>query len=424
MMVVDERSRRRVGPAKPHPAVEAVEGYWRLCRDCYDGRPECITGYLPRDPDAAYGEWDAILARTHYWHAFTRTIQGVVGLTFAEPPELEADEAVTEWAEEDVTGFAEPLTDLAIRAATELYITGRCYLWVDWAEARQAPCIMLVRAEDVPQWRSDQMGLSQVSVCQTVYEADPEDPWGMVCVPEVRVLMRRESVACVSYLWRDDKWVEAGVRMPTVRGMPLEDLPVHVLDITDNRGYDPGLPPLRGLAAANLAVYSTSAQIEKIAYAAGSPTPTLTRMAGVDGEDSTVRIGSTSVIALADGDSLDWVQADPGSITALRELAADKTAQMMALGARILETKATRPESGIALRVRTAAERGVMQQVAMALDRGITRALEQAAAWMGSPAPTWATSKAFGAAAQADVDEEQAAPPAEEAGPDAVPDRR
>ena len=388
-----KKSAQGDGPASPHPSFTKVYPYICMCRDAYEGTEERVRDFIPGDEAESWSEWAALVKRTTYWGAFQRTVAGIVGLTFTDEPVLTGSERIVEWAKKDVSGYMEPLDDLAIQIATEVYITGRVGIWVDFNEAKGAPKLCVIRAEDIPNWAMDDRGLKRVNM---TYDAIvPKGDWEYQTRKRVKVLTRETGVVETIIYEKDEKkqkWNEIERYTPVVATEPLPELPFTLIDITDGKGWRPGLPPLRALASMSFGIYATAAQIEKIAYHAGSPTPYIKR--SNPNQDSHISIGATSVAELEQGDELGYMEASGGSIESLIKLQDVKTQQLVSLGARLLDVGSA-GESGIALKVRSAAERGILSQTASALDRGITHALSFAAKFWKQPAPSWKTVKNF-----------------------------
>jgi hypothetical protein len=138
------------------------------------------------------------------------------------------------------------------------------------------------------------------------------------------------------------------------------------------------------LANINIAHYRNSADYEESVFMCGQSTPTLTGMTKDWWENvlnKTVRLGSRSAVALPVGAALQLIQAAPNGL--VREAMQDKERQMVALGARLIQTN-TVQRTATEAKIESASELSVLSTCANNVAAGYTKALQWAGMFAGT----------------------------------------
>jgi hypothetical protein len=147
-------------------------------------------------------------------------------------------------------------------------------------------------------------------------------------------------------------------------------------------------PPMLDIATMNIAHYRNSADYEESVFMCGQPTPTLTGMTQPWWEDvlkKTVRLGSRSAVPLPVGAALELVQAEPNGL--VREAMQDKERQMVALGARLIQSTNVQ-RTATEARIETASEMSVLNLCANNVAAAYTKCLAWAGLFAGVAAPS------------------------------------
>jgi hypothetical protein len=346
-----------------HSEYEAAFADWALCEDAAAGESAVKAArekYLPR-PNAHdhtvrnIERYHSYVQRAVYYNATGRTLAGLLGLAFGEPPDIKLPPGI-DFAEEDLSGTGLPLIQHAQATLAEILKSGRGGLLVDYpplaasvSKAEQnrgavRPTVSFYRASDVINWRTAQRGgktvLSMV-VLKECYEQP--DGFGVSAEDQYRVL-RLEDTYQVE-IWRkvqgDDgriHWVMAESYVPKQgTGQPWAEIPFTFVGAKNNDwSVDPA--PLYDIATLNISHYRNSADYEDSVFVCGQPQYWI---AGLDLEwrdhleKSGLYIGARSPILLPQNGSMGIAQAQPNTLA--KEAMSAKEAQMAALGARLIQ---------------------------------------------------------------------------------------
>jgi hypothetical protein len=195
-----------------HPQYVKRANEWQRCRDCVDGQDAVYLRryeYLPKLKDQTDADYKAYQRRALFFNATQRTVEGMVGLVFRKPPQVEAPAGMKPMLD-DVTMADDPLPGFAQGMVEEVLQTGRFGLLIDFprvdepaptvaqAEASGArPFITGYQAESVLNWEQERidnaMALTRVVLMEEYSEPDPADEFARLCGPQIRVLDLSQS---------------------------------------------------------------------------------------------------------------------------------------------------------------------------------------------------------------------------------------
>jgi hypothetical protein len=400
------------------PEVQAKVAQWQVIRDCISGQ-DAIKGatadYLPmpnaddKSPDNV-ARYLAYLKRAVFYNVTGRTHRGLVSLAFAEEPTIQLAPQL-EGLLTNVDGAGISLEQQARATLGEVAATGRCGLLVDYPPVdvpvsktqltafRLQPTIRSYLPQDIINWRVAIVGGSRVLTLVVLQEAIavPTDDFVSQVVKQWRVLRLVPNDAGVF------RYVVTVYRMPTnasqmgytaitaleqyepldFQGRPWSFIPFMACG-SENNEISIDSSPLLDLAYLNLAHYCNSADYEESVFMCGQPTPTITGMTKDWWEnvlDKTVRLGSRSAVPLPIGADLKLVQADANKL--VREAMQDKERQMVALGARLIQTN-TVQRTATEAKIESASELSVLGTCANNVAAGYVQALQWAGMFAGA----------------------------------------
>lgn len=340
---------------------------YELIRDCVAGQRQIKkkrTKYLP-DPDEAEPDekerearYKAYLDRAVFYGVTGRTLRGLVGLVFEKDPAVTVPDLLLPVLA-DANGGGMSLNQQAKASLADVVGLGRGGVYTDYPETAapttraQAlagnirPTIIKYEAEQIINWRTKAVGAKLVKTLVVIREPYVIDDDGFAERTGIqhRVLRLDAAGNYIVQIWRDTE--EAGV--PQMRefmpkdgkGLPFKEIPFEFIGAEDN---DPSVdpPPLLDIAELNKAHYRNSADYEESVFIAGQPTPVLAGLSKQWVQEvfkGRIRFGSRGAIPLPVGGSAELLQATPNTMP--MEAMTHKEAQMIALGAKLIENTGT-----------------------------------------------------------------------------------
>ncbi|MCR4297384.1 MAG: DUF4055 domain-containing protein [Gallionella sp.] len=388
---------------------------WERCRDLAAGSDavrEAGEKYLPKLKDQPVDSHTLMLKRATLYNAFWRTIAGLLGMIFRQPPKIEVPEAVKPLLE-DVDAAGQPFQLFLQDVAEEALEQGRLAVLVDYPTAPEGitqadaiqlnlrPTMQLYNTFSLLNWRTGRVNNQTVLVHAVLEETemvvDPEDQYvekeeerwrvldlvdaeeGKVYRQQVFKMAKGQAVAKNAVV----TFVQVGSDVfPKMNNKPLDFIPLVIMG-TDDVGTDVDDPPLIDLVDMGYSHYRTSATYEQCLYF--SP-PTLF-LSGFKPENpgDKVYVGSGTAIITpnenADGKFIEYT----GNGLAPLEKALERKEQMMAvLGARMLEPQKLAVETAQTASIHRKGEESMLASVAQAISLGMTKATKWFVEWAGA----------------------------------------
>ena len=348
-----------------HPDYSRSLPLWEATRVAVEGQPALNRSpwkYLPDptpldDCDEARSRYNSYCTRPVYLNATGRTKAGLIGIAFAEWPEVIMPTSL-EYLKEDADGAGVGLFNLVQQVVGEDLETGRGGLFVDYpkipegdgtsiaaVEAGTVARIIFYKAEDIRDWAHEKIGTEMKLSYVKLYEERERrstDGWAIEVVPMYRVLRLRDKQYTVEVLEKGEGgWVSQGEVTPRdSTGNPWDMIPFSFVGAESNQAK-PDKPPLYDLGQMNLGHYRNSADFEESVFMLGQPQVTMT---GLDQawrdhiEASGVYFGSRRVLLGPTGATIGLLQVQPNTLA--REAMKDKEGNMVSLGARLLQPAA------------------------------------------------------------------------------------
>lgn len=392
-----------------HKDYTRMVGKWTRCRDVADGQDavhERGEAYLPKLQEQQPAEYAAYVKRTPLYNATWRTIVGLMGMVFRQPPKVEAPDALKEMLD-DVTMSGVPLQLFAQEVVEEALKVGRLGVLTDYPSAdvsamtqadAQAqnlrPMLQIYRAECIINWKTGRVKNATVLTMVVLEEERevPIDEWSSRCEKVYRVLDLVPAAAeeggqggwkyRVRLLQvRDGKDVEVEPESyPLMNSRPLDYIPFTFIS-TDDTTPAVDEPPLVDLVNVNLSHYRTSADLEHGAHFTGLPTPWV---AGYKSDDPSEKmyIGSTEILTFSNPDAkAEYLEFTGQGLGVLERLKAEKEKQMAVLGARMLEPQKAAVETAESAGIHRKGEESTLSMTAQTVSLGLRRSLQWFASW-------------------------------------------
>ena len=346
-----------------HPEFKGAEYRWSVVSDACKGQEAVKAAgekYLPRPnyedkSNEARNRYNRYRERAAFHNITGRTKDVLVGIAFSKLPVLETPGSI-EYVIDDIDGAGVNIDQQAHETLEEVLKLGRHGLLVDYpqtiAPASRADMdagliravTVGIEASQIINWRIERVGAKNKLVLLVIAESMieiTEDGFGQESVQQNRVLRLNEG-NYTQELWRKDGKGAWYVYVPEFSitdgsGRPWDEIPfTFVGSVNNDSRIDPS--PLYDIAELNIAHYRNSADYEDGVFYAGQAQPW---MAGLSEEwrdwmqEQGIFVGSRAPILLPEGGQYGIAQAQPN--TQAKEAMDQKEAQMIALGARLLQ---------------------------------------------------------------------------------------
>ena len=352
--------------------------------------------YLPRHPKETRENYAIRLARPTFFNAFTRTLDGLVGMVFRKSPVLGDDvpkPVIGHWENIDKEGnhgdvFLKTLFADAVEA-------GHCAVLIDYPRIpagrvtladEQAldlrPYWVHIRKEDIINFRTRRGAggeriLEQITLRFTSYEAD-----GLFGdKPVVRFRVYRRTAAGI--IWETWQLGTDGIPMPLLDEQgtiaKLTEIPVVVI-YGRQIGYFQSRPPLLDLAQLNILHYQTNADYFHALHIALVPVPVMT--GGIEGS---LEVGPNAFLALPAGATFAYVETTGAALATARTALEDLEGQMAVMGLSLLQGEKRAAETAEAKRLDKSEKDSALSTMARALQDGVEEALRFHAQYLGLP---------------------------------------
>ncbi|QJD54504.1 portal protein [Sphingomonas phage Kharn] len=338
---------------------------YELIDDCLAGEQQVKyrqTKYLPM-PNASdttpenMARYQAYLTRAVFFNVAQRTQFGLRGQVFLRDPLVELP-SLLEPMLADATGSGVTLQQLAQESVDKVLGFGRAGLYVDYpnmttpdgqsrgvsrAEVESGdvkPMLKLVHPKDGINWRTIRRGAKTILSLVVFKETyDEEDDGFETKTGEQWRVLRLVNNEYVIEIYRDKMGTAPVERYipKDASGAPFDEIPfVFIGSINNDPTIDP--PPMYDLCAINMAHYRNSADYEDSVYQVGQPTfwfSGLTQKWLDDTMGGQIRLGAAGGIPLPVDGNAGILQAEPNTLA--KEAMDQKEAQMLALGAKLVE---------------------------------------------------------------------------------------
>lgn len=328
-------------------------------------------------------QWLGVTKRTHDW---------MQGAMFRKTPEVKLPSAI-DYLEDDADGTGQSLAQFSRLVTSKTIVSGRHGLLVEYPPAQPGmtreqtanlrATFKTYTADSIINWRRVGGKLALVVLRET-YEK-PVDEFSAESAEQFRVLSLDANGFYLQRLFRNGSEVTEYRAEPRMaNGRRWEEIPFQFVG-TINNDENPDNPLLLDLADVNIGHYRNSADVEESAFVVSQP------MFHIDtGETSAedwvklnpngITVGSRRGIQTQKGKA-EVVQAEERNLSL--KLMEHKEAQMLAIGARLIEQKGGN-ETAEAVKARSGAETANLSTVADNVSDAIENCLEWAHRFMTS----------------------------------------
>lgn len=400
-----------------HKDYLAREQQWKRCRDASAGRDAIYDAgerYLAKLPDQSQPDYDAYRGRATFFNATWRTISGLQGMMFRQPPEIKISDEIKPYMN-DITLSGVPTQIFMLKLTEEILTVGRVGIMVDYPQVENVASMTLADAitanlrpmmkqyvtESILNWDvaniNNAVVLSQVRLqeCVKIYSNEftftektvyrvldlvkvPSGPDGT----ETRVVYRVRMFEI-----KTENGIEEDVCYSTVFPMINNDflsyIPFYFIS-TDDVDPDVDIPPLMDLVDMNISHYKTTADYEHGCHFTGLPTPVIS---GYTPENSDAKFGIGSMTAWVfprvDAKAF-YLEFTGQGLASLEKNIAAKEQRMAVLGARMLEAQPTGTESADTAGIHRSGEQSTLASIAQAASIGFTLALRTFCSFAGT----------------------------------------
>lgn len=315
------------------------------------------TKYLPMpshvgDPTDLQKRYDAYLLRAVFYNVSERTLNGFMGELFDKDPVVTIPPALQVVAE-DANGETVGIVQLAKETARNVMKKGRAGLFVDYpntqgtvtAEMKETkgirPVIHMYEAKQIINWRKRQVGallLLSLVVLQEEYDSE-DDGFQISKKKRWRVLRLNDAGQATAQIYYEGQAPGTEAVLLDSNGEPFDRIPFSFVGSeTNNDEIDP--PPLFSLCDLNMAHYRNSADHEEMLFMLGQPTLVISGLTEAWADKyfkDGVPLGSRASLPLPADASAELLEMQER--TAMSAEMEHKEKQMVALGAKIVESK-------------------------------------------------------------------------------------
>lgn len=361
-----------------------------------------------------------------FFEGLGRTLSAAVGMLFAKPPAMEwnqSEAAMAEhWQNIDAAGTAGEV--FVKRFAEDALKNGLSILLIDHPQSPEGTVVTAANERELnlrPTWASYCRSSAINWFVETVENAATltllvlHEPalvrsglFGVKTEHRYRILRllppgaKQGNDAALEHwtatweLWRlkNDDGTQVTdfeqIRFGTFKGrdgLPSSRLPVAIAYAGRTDAQMCAVPPLMGVAWANLSHWQLSTDLRFNTLVAGFAQPTITGRIATDDMTSTipkkVEIGPLALVHLEAGGTFAWTEAAGTGLGRLAELVLEKLRQIGALGVAFLTQDTRAAETAEAKRLDAAAENATLATAAQGIEDAVNLALEFHAWYLG-----------------------------------------
>ncbi len=349
-----------------HPSITTARSEeWGLMRSAASGESVIKAGgekHLVKpdgfrvQPDGGTAFYEAYKARAQFPEILAPSISAMVGIIHGKESKIQVDLPDSmDFIVERATQNGLTLDAFHRRITRQLLEIGRYGILADSPQGKGDPFLAGYSAEAIINWEDDGtfFVLDETSFVRNGFE------WSSI--EQHRVLELFEgSYRQLLYLDKAERPFEEIV--PTVRGGGKLDVVPFIVVTARDLTPTPETPPLVGVARSARAIYQLSADYRLQLYMSGQETLVI-----INGK-TPAAIGASVVIALEGDDSrrpdAKYVGPSGVGIKAHREAMEDNRDAAVRAGARMFDESSGAQESGVARRLRFAAETATLMSVA------------------------------------------------------------
>lgn len=346
---------------------------------------------------AAKRRYQSYLTRARFLNATGRTLNGMLGVVFGEPVNIELSGALNVLAD-DADGRGQPLTQVLRDIVAEVLKSGRGYLLADYTGSGEAtgrnkgqPRLRLFYGTQIINWRETK---GKTTLVVLKYTEDIEDEEGFTNVERtVWLELRMVNGQAHARRWVSEEGSTAVadkvsyettelVPLTDINNKPLTELPGAWIGSVNNDPY-PDPAPLGDIASINIGHYQADADVVEAARIVGQPTLVISGLNAAWADkylENGVTVGATSGILLNENASAAILQANETSASTV--LKDTRAKEMAMLGAKLLERgSATKTATQADYEAQT--DNSILSLCAGNVERAVNKAMQLLAMMVG-----------------------------------------
>ena len=370
-----------------HTQYTVFYSRWKRCRDCYDGEDAIKAGgevYLPRIGDQDDAQYAAYKQRGRFFTAFSKSINGMVGLALRKPLIVEAPDAMQD-INENVDRKGSDIRAYTKLVISEILKTDRCGTLVDYTNipsdaslaetAGERPYWALYKAEDILDWEYQDSNLVYVVLREFKAKRGGTETTQDV---RYRVCMIDDNGDYVQHLYDGDAMTFDEI-IPKVNGASLKFIPFIIH--STNFDQDVAEPPLLDLANLSISHYQLKADHRHALHYVALPTPWIIGV-DVDGDDDfPYTIGPQKVWSISNPDaSVGMLEFSGSGVTAIVTELESMEDQMAVIGSRVLLPEVSE-NTATASKLRSLSETSDLASIVLIVELQMNQLLEFTASW-------------------------------------------
>lgn len=372
---------------------------WNKCRDVISGEDEVKQRgekYLPKPNGMSKKDYAGYLTRAKLFNATGRTAEGLHGMMFRKPVNIEVPESLNQYMDK-VDKYGNSAQQFIQQATWEAIITNWCGVLVDYPETegnisvKQAednglePFLVFYKAEDIYVWRwntSRKDNFLDLVILHEEEEVISDNGNNYTTRDVYRVLELKNGVYTVT-IKKDGK--NDVIITPKMNGKELDHIPFFVLP-----EKEPLDPMMLNLVNTNLAWYRKSADLENGLHWTGVPTPYIigytpeirTDENGNEVAKDDIELGGSRFLLLPETvTQIGYLEFSGAGLSQLQnEMQADEE-RMAILGARIISAEKKGVESAEAAKIHRAGENSVLASFANSVSDVLQKIFVEYLSW-------------------------------------------
>jgi hypothetical protein len=377
---------------KESDAVAEMAVHWPLVRALMGGTSamrKAAAKFLPKWPNEEQASYDARLAVSTLYPAFSQTVRVLAGKPFSKPLQLGDDvpEQIQQFAQ-DIDLEGRNLHAFAGDMMVDVLSAGIGGILIDYPPADGVrtraqelaaglrPYWKRYPAGTVLGWKSRRVNgvatLTQIRLLESETEDDGE--FGERMIEQVRVLEPRRwrTYRKVRNMAGREEWQVHDEGMTTMQAVPF------VFCYGQRTGFGTGRPLLIELAHQNVEHWQSKSDQQNILHVARVPI-----LVTIGADEATITVGAASAVKLPQDADMKFVEHGGAAIQAGRDDLKDIEQRMLQTGAELLIRREGAAVTATQISSEGEGNRCALQRMAEDLEDAIDMALQFTALWIG-----------------------------------------
>lgn len=380
-------------PNHPSPGHKRQQEGWKLCSDLYEG-PRKVRDrgveYLPKFPREPDEKYLARLRGSVLYEWFARTVRGLTGMVFREPPALAESLPPSirqAWEDLDLLGSHGRVFWRDRHA--EAQVLGHLVVFVDMSTALRRPYCVAIRADDVLDGLYDEVD-GRPTLVHFRYRARVLRRKGrygyreVETVREYNLRQRPDGVRYVECLVHErqedtegrpkDEWVTT-----ETRAMEIDEIPAVTAYHGDRLGPFESRPPHEALAEENIKHYNLVSDNDNVLHLCSVPQ---FAVIGADRTSGTQKVAANAGWDLPKDGKIMYAEPQGNGLEAAERRIAASERRMALLGLSMLHSESRAAETATSKQIDKAESDSQIASHASATNDAIEESVRLMAKWL------------------------------------------